>query len=112
MATTIRKPTMGVMGEHVMRRGIAVIPAANAVTTVGLAAYLLCAAVAIVAPDLLVGFFQPWLHGLRLDPLRPAGAWFQFGDFVAGLITLGLSAWLFTAAVAWLYNRWSGSERR
>ena len=106
MATTIREPTMGVVGEHLMRRsGIATVPAANAVTTVGLALYLLCAVVAIVAPDLLIGFFQPWLHGLRLDPLRPAGTWFQFGDFVTGLITWGLSAWLVTAAIAWLYNR-------
>lgn len=86
---------------------LAVVPLANAATVVALAAYLLCAAVAAVAPDLLIAFFQPWLHGLTLEPLRPTGAWFQPGAFVFGLITFGASVWVSIAAVAWLYNAWA-----
>lgn len=80
---------------------------ANAVTAVALTAYLICAALALVAPDLLIWFFQPWFHGLTLDPLRPAGAWFRPGEAIVGLITFGASVWLGTAAAAWLYNAWS-----
>jgi hypothetical protein len=80
---------------------------ANAVTAVALAAYIICTAVALVAPDLLIWFFQPWFHGLSLDPLRPAGAWFRPVEAIVGLITFGLSVWVGTAATAWLYNAWS-----
>jgi hypothetical protein len=80
---------------------------ANAVTAIALAAYIICATVAIVAPDLLIWFFQPWFHGLSLDPLRPAGAWFRPGEAIVGLITFGGSAWIGTAAAAWLYNAWA-----
>jgi hypothetical protein len=81
---------------------------ANAVTAVALAAYVICATVALVAPDLLIWFLQPWFHGLSLDPLRPAGAWFRPTEAVIGLITFGASVWVGTAAAAWLYNAWSG----
>jgi hypothetical protein len=77
------------------------------VTAIALAAYIICATVAIVAPDLLIWFFQPWFHGLSLDPLRPAGAWFRPGEAIVGLITFGGSAWIGTAAAAWLYNAWA-----
>jgi hypothetical protein len=80
---------------------------ANAVTAIALAAYIICATVAIVAPDLLIWFFQPWFHGLSLDPLRPTGAWFRPGEAIVGLITFGGSVWVGTAAAAWLYNAWS-----
>jgi hypothetical protein len=80
---------------------------ANAVTAVALAAYIICTAVALVTPDLLIWFFHPWFHGLPLDPLRPASAWFRPGDAIVGLITFGLSMWVGIAAAAWLYNAWS-----
>lgn len=50
------------------------MPLANAAAAVALVGYLICAALCIVAPDVLDWFFQPWLHGLTLAPLRPAGA--------------------------------------
>lgn len=80
---------------------------ANAATTVAVAAYLICAALAIVAPDLWVGLIQSWTHGLSLAPLRPTGPWFRPDEFIVGLITFGGSVWLATAAVAALYNRWA-----
>ncbi|GIW07455.1 MAG: hypothetical protein KatS3mg060_2260 [Dehalococcoidia bacterium] len=80
---------------------------ANAAATVALAGYLICAALALVAPEALIWVFQPWFHGLSLDPLRPTGAWFRPGEFIVGLVTFGGSVWLGTAAFAWLYNTWA-----
>lgn len=85
---------------------LAAVPLANAATVVALVGYLICAALSIVAPDVLVWFFQPWLHGLSLAPLRPAGAWFRPGEFVVGLVTFAGTVWLVTAAIAGLYNAW------
>lgn len=92
-------------GEHAA--GFDVVPLANAATAVTLGAYLICALVAVIAPDLLLWFFQPWFHGVSLEPLRPTGPWFRPGEFVLGLFTFGGSVWVGTAAIAWLYNRWS-----
>ncbi len=86
---------------------LATVPLANATAVVALAAYLACAALSVVAPSVLVWFFQPWLHGLSLEPLRPAGTWFRPGEFVVGLITFPGTVWLATAAIAALYNAWA-----
>ncbi len=85
---------------------LGVVPLANATSAVALVGYLICAALSIAAPDVLVWFFQPWLHGLSLAPLRPAGAWFRPGEFVVGLVTFAGTVWLATAAIAGLYNAW------
>ena len=86
---------------------LAVTPLANAATAVALTGYLVCAAISVVAPDVLMWFFGSLVHGLSLEPLRPAGAWFRADTFVVGLITFGGTVWLALAATAWLYNRWS-----
>jgi hypothetical protein len=83
---------------------LGVVPAANAVTVVAVAAYLICAAVAFVSIDLVIGFFQPWFHGLSLAAMRPAATGFRPDAFVVGLVTFAASAWLATAATAALYN--------
>ncbi|MBI4498063.1 MAG: hypothetical protein HY689_09215 [Chloroflexi bacterium] len=92
--------------------GLQVVPLANAVTAVALVFYVACAALAIVAPEALIGLFQPWLHGLTLEPLRPTGPWFRPGEFAIGLLTFSATFWLGTAAVAWLYNAWSRRQPR
>lgn len=91
---------------------LGVVPLANAAAVVALVGYLICAAVSIVAPDVLVWFFQTWLHGLSLAPLRPAGAWFRPDEFVVGLITFAGTVWLATAAIAELYNAWAPLSSR
>lgn len=80
---------------------------ANAATTVGAVAYLICAALALVAPDLLLGLFQSWAHGISVAVLRPANPGFGAGAFTIGLATFSGAVWLATATTAWLYNRWS-----
>lgn len=86
---------------------VRVVRLANAAAVVGLAAYLLCALVAAIAPDFFVAFFQPWAHGLTLAPLRPADAWFRPGEFLVGLVTFTGAVWLVSAAWAWVYRAWS-----
>ena len=76
---------------------------ANAVTAVALAAYIICATLALVAPDLLIWFFQPWFHGLSLDPLRPTGAWFRPGEAIVGLITFPSFHAAAAVLLGWLY---------
>lgn len=89
---------------------IHVVPLANAVTAVAVVANLVCAAFAVFAPQALIAYFQIWFHGIRLEPLEPAGVWFQPGEFVLGVFFLGATAWVLTALVAWLYNAWAGHE--
>ena len=84
---------------------LGVVPAANAVTVVATAVYLICAVVAYVSIDLLIGFFQLWVHGLSLELLlRPATMGVRPDAFVAGLVTFVALVWSGTAAVAALYN--------
>jgi hypothetical protein len=82
----------------------AVIPLANAVTIIAVATYLLCAAVAVVSADLLFAFFQTWVHGVSLQPLRPEGQMLRPDTFFIGLITFAAVSWLATAATARVYN--------
>jgi hypothetical protein len=80
---------------------------ANAVATVGAVAYLICATLSLVAPDLLLGIFQTWAHGISVEALRPTSIGFSAGAFAIGLVTFSAAVWLATAATAWLYNRWA-----
>ena len=81
-----------------------VVPLANAVTVVAEAAFLICAAVSIIAPDLLFWYFQSFSHRLNLEPLRPDGPWFRTEQPMFGFVAFGATAWSGTAAVAALYN--------
>lgn len=84
---------------------VRVVPLANAAALVGLAAYLICAFVSLVAPEALLWVAQSWVHSLALGPMRPAG-WFSPAQFVVGLITFPAFVWLVTAASARLYQAW------
>lgn len=76
---------------------------AHSVALVAAAAYVICAVVSVVAPDLYLWFFQSWLHGLSLEPLRPSGSMFNLGSSLIGLLTLTATAWFGAFAVARLY---------
>lgn len=86
---------------------ISAVTLANAVTMVSLVGYLICAAVVLVAPDLLMWLIQSWFHYLTLDPLRPTGPWFRPIEFVVGFVTLGGTVWLGAWTTARLYNAWT-----
>lgn len=101
--------SIGLRVESEHGAALAVAPLANAASAVALIGYLICAALSIVAPDVLMWFFGSWIHGLSLELVRPAGAWFRADTFVVGLITFGGPVWLAVAGTAWLYNRWCRS---
>lgn len=84
--------------------GLHAIPLANAVTAVAEVAYLVCAALSIIAPDILLWYFQSFLHGLSLEPLRPAGPWFEPARALFGFVAFGATIWVGTVAAASLYN--------
>ena len=84
-----------------------VVPLANAAAVVALAAYLICAALSYLAPDLLMWVFQSWAHSLALESLRTTGPTFRPAELVVGLVTFGGTVWLATAAVVRLYNAWT-----
>jgi hypothetical protein len=83
---------------------LAVVSLASAAALVGAGAYVICLALSVVAPDLLLGILQSWAHSISVAPLRAESAAFQPGSAVVGLLTFSGFVWLATAATAWLYN--------
>src|SRR5262249_34385485 len=80
---------------------------ASTAAAVRAVAYLVCATLAIIAPDLLLALFQSWVHGISVAPWRPPTPGIGVGAFAIGLVTFSGFVWLTTAATAWLYNRWA-----
>lgn len=76
------------------------------------AVYTACAAAYFLWPNVTLGFFNAWFHGLDLALLVPAGgkAW-TLGDFVYGLAGVMVTGFLAGAAHAAAHNavaRWFG----
>jgi hypothetical protein len=83
---------------------LAVVSLASAAAIVAALTYVICLAISLVAPDLLLGVFQTWAHSISVAPLRAATTAFQPGPALVGLVTWSGFIWLTTAATAWLYN--------
>ncbi|MBM2826539.1 MAG: hypothetical protein HW403_603 [Dehalococcoidia bacterium] len=81
-----------------------VVPMANAVTVVALLVYVLCRVLSLVAPEVLATVARSWFHGLAVGTAPWPG--FQGGEFLLGLVTIGIFAWVTTASTAWLYKQW------
>lgn len=79
---------------------------ANAVTTVTVVFYVVCAALAILAPDLIFSISQSWMHSINLESVK-ATTNPSFGLLIWGLVTLTVLTWVTTYAAIWLYNRWA-----
>jgi hypothetical protein len=88
--------------EHAPK--LAVVALASAAAIVAAVAYVVCLAVSLVAPDLLMGILQTWAHSIQVAPLRAEAVAFQPGSALVGLVTFSGFVWLTTAATAWLYN--------
>lgn len=73
-------------------------------TTVGVF-YALCTLAWAVAPASFLGFMNALFHGMRFDPLVPAGTGFDPAGFVVALLVL--SGWAFLAGTffGWLARR-------
>ncbi|MSQ28219.1 MAG: hypothetical protein EXR51_08795 [Dehalococcoidia bacterium] len=46
---------------------------ANATAAVAAAAYLICLALSVFAPGLLMALFSPWFHNVRAAAVQPVG---------------------------------------
>lgn len=78
---------------------------ANAVTVVTAVFYILCLLVSYVAPDLLFGVAESWVHSLNLESLK-AETVISMGSAIWGLITISAVTWATTYITIALYNRW------
>lgn len=76
---------------------------ANAFTLVGLAVYVVCRALSLVASDLLFSIGTSWFHTLNIDALRATSP-FDIGVFLFGAVTFGIFVWIVAYAGAALYN--------
>ncbi|MBI2942249.1 MAG: hypothetical protein HYY04_17610 [Chloroflexi bacterium] len=80
------------------------VPFATALSAISAVFYTLCALFALTAPSLFLAFFQTWVHGLDLSLLAAGAPLVTLPRFTVGLVTVTVSAWLFGAGLAALYN--------
>ena len=80
-------------------------PFANALAAASVVYYLLCAVLAMIAPQFLLGMFQSWFHGINVTQLATTQR--SFGSFLFGLISLAVVAWIFGYVWGWMYNKLS-----
>ena len=76
----------------------------GALTITVAAIYIVCAAAFAVAPDVTLGFFNAWFHGLNLAELKAGAKPFTFGIFVYGLVGISVSGFVSGAIFAVAYN--------
>ncbi|KKR77072.1 MAG: hypothetical protein UU21_C0001G0126 [Candidatus Levybacteria bacterium GW2011_GWA2_40_8] len=77
---------------------------AHAATIVTAVFYLICASLAYIAPDLIVGIGNSWVHALNLEMIRTSTQP-SFGVLLYGLVTISAVTWVTTYALIELYNR-------
>src|SRR5437868_4774664 len=105
MSTQARAQPVGTVPYGAERAPrLAVVSLASAAAIVAAAAYVICLAISLVAPDLLMSILQSWAHSISVAPLRAETTAFQPGSALVGLLTWSGFVWLTTAATAWLYN--------
>jgi 2TM family of unknown function (DUF5676) len=64
-----------------------------------------CAIAVALAPDMTVGFFNAWFHGLDLSLLKPAGGKpLTLGQYVYGLPGVALVSFVTGALFSFIYN--------
>ncbi|MDO8658920.1 MAG: DUF5676 family membrane protein [Candidatus Levybacteria bacterium] len=82
------------------------IPFANAFTVVGIALYVICRILTLLAPDFLFSIGQSWFHTFSLNASKTATP-LDFGTFLIGGVTFGIFVWLTSYAGANLYNKFA-----
>lgn len=79
---------------------------ANAITSVFFVAYIACALLAFIAPDLYFGILGNIFHSFNLDAVK-ATTPMSLGSLVLGVVTFSAYIWVFTFASASLYNKFA-----
>lgn len=82
------------------------VAAANSLTAVSLAIYVVCRVLSLVAPDLLYSVGQSWFHTFSFGGVKTVMP-LDFGTFTTGALTLGLLAWITGYVIVVLYNKWA-----
>ena len=77
---------------------------ANAITLVFFVAYIACALIAFIAPDLYFGILSNMFHSFNLEAVK-ATTPMSLGATVLGVVTFSAYVWVFTFASASLYNK-------
>ncbi len=80
---------------------------ANAVTTVWMITYILCALFVVLFPDLSFSITQTWFHFVNVASVHAVATSISFGSMLMGVITLGIAIWVITYCSAALYNKWA-----
>ncbi|KKS62100.1 MAG: hypothetical protein UV29_C0023G0003 [Candidatus Collierbacteria bacterium GW2011_GWD2_42_50] len=75
---------------------------ANATTTIMVVFYIACWLISTLAPDLIFGIANAWMHSINIESL------ISFGTVLWGLISISLLTWITTYATIRLYNKWLG----
>ena len=63
--------------------------------------YIVCAAFVAILPGLSKLVIQSWFHGISFEAIWTGAA---RGNFVLGLVSAVIGAWLVGYLFAWLYN--------
>lgn len=79
---------------------------ANAITSVFFVAYVACALVAFIAPDLYWGVLNSWFHAMNIEAVKATSP-MSLGTFVLGAVTFSAYIWVFTFSAASLYNKFA-----
>lgn len=79
---------------------------ANATTVVIAVFYIACWLLSTLAPDLIFGISQAWLHSINIESLKTTTS-MSFGTVLWGLISITVLTWITTYATIWLYNKWA-----
>lgn len=79
---------------------------ANAITSVFFVAYIACAIIALIVPDLYFGILSNMFHSFNLDMVKATTPMSLVG-LVLGVATFSVYVWVFTFASASLYNKFA-----
>jgi len=77
---------------------------ANAATIVTAVFYAICATLSYVAPDLIAGIGNSWVHSLNLEAIK-ISAKPSLGTLAFGLVTISAVTWITSYIFVEIYNR-------
>ncbi|MEO6508974.1 MAG: DUF5676 family membrane protein [Patescibacteria group bacterium] len=78
---------------------------ANAVTTVWVTGYVICALFTYIAPNFVFGIASTWFHSINIDAIRTSMN-MPIINLLFGIVSFGAVIWIGTFTVARLYNYW------
>lgn len=82
---------------------------ANSLAVVGGGYYIICAILALVAPDLYKSIAISWAHGVDLEKVWRTSPP-DFGTMLIGFITFTIAAWITGYVFGYVYNYFAKSK--